>query len=239
LALAQRYPEAFDGIIAGAPGFHFPYIAASMEWPQQLMNELKEYPRPCEMDAITEAATDACDELDGVLDGIISNPAECLKTFNPMDLVGKEIHCWSTGSVMEISKTAGLVVHATWNGISNADGKGVWDGYYPGTNITGRAGFVPGAAATICNADGSCTGNSDQTIGKSWFKLFAAKDPSFDISLMTRDDFLRLSQQSYREFASFLATDDTDLSPFRKVGGKLLSWHGLVCRNNDSLHHCC
>ncbi|KAH7309650.1 Tannase/feruloyl esterase [Stachybotrys elegans] len=228
MALAQRYPEAFDGILAGAPGFHFPRVAAAIEWSQQFMNELNEYPRECEMDAITEAAVETCDGLDGAVDGIISFPTECMQSFNPMDLVGNTIDCWSTGSSMEISRAAGLVVQATWNGIADADGRSVWDGYHPGTNITGKLGFVQAPAVTTCREDGSCTGNLALSIGKSWLRLFAAKDPDFDVSHLTREEFLRLVRQSDREFASFLATDDADLSPFQKSGGKLLSWHGLM-----------
>ncbi|KAH8658785.1 tannase and feruloyl esterase-domain-containing protein [Tricladium varicosporioides] len=53
------------------------------------MNQMKEYPHPCEFAAITAAAIEACDGDDGVVDGIISDPEKC--KFETKTLVGKKI----------------------------------------------------------------------------------------------------------------------------------------------------
>jgi len=50
--LAQRYPDAYDGIMAGAPGIYWPELLASGQWPQQVMKTLDSYPYGCELDTI-------------------------------------------------------------------------------------------------------------------------------------------------------------------------------------------
>jgi hypothetical protein len=81
MMLAQRYPDAYDGIMAGAPGTYWPELLASGQWPQQVMNTLGSYPYGCELDALTAAAIATCDGLDGVVDGIVGEADACLETF--------------------------------------------------------------------------------------------------------------------------------------------------------------
>lgn len=110
MMLAQRYPDAFDGIAASAPAINLPEIFSSYLWPSIVMDELKEYPPACEIDAITAAAVEACDGLDGVLDNVITNPDIC--SFDPLSAVGKTINCTTFGDERPISTAAALAVQA-------------------------------------------------------------------------------------------------------------------------------
>lgn len=67
LMIAQRYPTTFDGILAAAPAINWAQFIVSEYWPQVVMNEMREHPTICELDAITGAAVSACDGLDGVI----------------------------------------------------------------------------------------------------------------------------------------------------------------------------
>jgi len=42
--LAQRYPNAYDGIIASAPGISWDKLIPFMYWPVVKMNEMGEHP---------------------------------------------------------------------------------------------------------------------------------------------------------------------------------------------------
>ena len=229
--MAQRFPDAYDGIAAGAPAIHWTESVPNIHWPQQVMNELRHYPYGCELDAITAAAVSVCDGLDGVRDGVISNPDDCLKTFSPFSVVGTKIQCAQLNNTeVAISKSAAEIASAAWRGITTADGTSVWHGIAPGADLTGNSPSSygqPGIAATTnCTASG-CVG-APNTIGLQWLQLFVEKNPEKDLSNLTRDEFLELVHASRQQYSSIIGTTDPDLTRFRDAGGKLISFHGLV-----------
>src|SRR5579862_1343664 len=75
---AQRYPQDFEGIIAGDPGYDraaesLQLIAAAQATHKDAASFI-----PKEKFAVLhQAALDACDALDGIKDGIINNPLRC------------------------------------------------------------------------------------------------------------------------------------------------------------------
>lgn len=234
MALAQRYPDAYDGIVVGAPGMNLPHIVSNMFWPQQFMAERGAWPPECETDAVVHAAISACDELDGAADGIISEPYACLDAFNPFDHVGTEITCWPKGEKTKISTDAAAVVNATWTGITSSAGKAIWHGFAPGTNLTGRGEMQGAVAGTECSETGECTGRPNP-LGPVWMKLFGAKNPDFEVGNLTRSEYMNLVRLSIEEQSSFFRTDSADLNLFQEAGGKLISWHGLVSKPFSSL----
>ena len=230
---AQRYPTAYDGIAAACPALHIPDILASIQWPQQFMNSIKQYPYPCELDALTAAAISACDALDGLVDGIISGPTTCLHTFDPFSLVGHPIPCPTTNTTLTISHAAASVANATWHGPYSPSGRQLWYGIPIGADLTGSADLIrgqPGIALTNCTTgpNSTCTGTSS-FLSNPYLSLFVAKgDPAFNISNLTHAEFSALIHAGKQQYSSFLATDDADLSAFRDAGGKLVTIHGLA-----------
>ncbi|KAL0937142.1 uncharacterized protein CTRU02_206873 [Colletotrichum truncatum] len=225
LSLAQNYPDAYNGISAAAPGLYAPQLAPTMYWPQQHMNNIKAYPRMCEVDAIVLASVAFCDPKDGITDGLISDLDSC--DFDPFTMVGKVTTC-NNASVV-ISASAASVVRATWDGITSAAGVKLWHGYAPGADVTGQ--IYPlfntaGVVATNCTA-GPCRGASTG-LGADWFQNYLAKDTSFNVTAMTQEEFEKLYQEGIDEFTSTSATANTDLSAFRDAGGKLITFHGLA-----------
>lgn len=59
--LAQTCPTQFNGILATAPAINWAQFVVSEYWPEFVMSQEKDYPRQCELDAITQAAISACD----------------------------------------------------------------------------------------------------------------------------------------------------------------------------------
>jgi feruloyl esterase len=226
---AQRYPDEYDGIMAGAPAVYWSEIETTMFWPQMYMALTNQFPHECELDAIRTLAIDFCDRFDGVQDYVISDPETCLRVFNPFKFVGLKFICAETNSTIRLSKAAAAVSNATWWGPRKATGESVWYGPEIGADLTGHFSLLgqPSVANTVCDINGTCKGQvNDLTMW--WYKNFAAKDPEFDYTKLTHEDFDRLSHLVKEEFASFIETDDPDISDFRDKGGKMITYHGLV-----------
>ncbi|KAI1122962.1 Tannase/feruloyl esterase [Nemania abortiva] len=226
MLLAQRYPDAYDGIAAAAPAIYWNEFVPGTHWPQQVLNMLEHYPYNCEADAITDAAVAACDKLDQVEDGIVSNPEECLARFDPFRLVGMPINCTQTNSTIRITRAAAILVNETWHGPRAVDGTKLWHGLNPGSDITGDASTTmqPGLGATNCTGT-TCTGTPNSL--SQWIQLFIARDPALDVSNLTHHEWESLFYSGQQQYGSFVDSADPDLRSFNKRGGKLLSFHGL------------
>jgi pimeloyl-ACP methyl ester carboxylesterase len=223
MMLAQRYPTLYDGIVAGAPAITWTAFVMGIFWPQLFMNLAGMYPYPCELDAITAAAVSACDGLDGVLDKVISNEYAC--NFDPFSVVGTEFNCSTTNTIKQISHGAAAVANATWSGPHTTDNQLLWYGPRIGSDLTGGPTRFA-AAATTCDANG-CVG-APLIFGVEWITLFIEKNPDFNLSAITPEQYEDIFHAGRQEFSSMVDTDDPDLSRFRDNGGKLLSFHGTV-----------
>ncbi|KAL1966362.1 hypothetical protein VTN77DRAFT_4504 [Rasamsonia byssochlamydoides] len=221
LMLAQRYPTAYDGIVASAPAINWAEFSTAGYYPQLIMALLGEYPLPCELDAITAAAISACDGDDGVTDGLISDPESC--DFDPFTLVGTSINCSDTGSRVHISKVAAIAANASWTGARSSNGSFLWYGVEKGAAFTGSTAWTN----TECSRNGTCIG-APLSLSTDWIRLFVEKDPSFQFANMTREEFDHIFHAAVQQFTSIIGTNDPDLSEFRKSGGKMLTYHGLA-----------
>ncbi|KFY97342.1 hypothetical protein V498_02105 [Pseudogymnoascus sp. VKM F-4517 (FW-2822)] len=225
LMLAQRYPNDYDGIAAAAPAIYWTELFPYIYWPQQVMNELGQYPYNCELDAISAEAILTCDGLDGVTDGIVARPDTCLDVFDPFSMVGKTVECADKdGAEVQISKAAAIVAAATWHGPVDANGKSTYGGIAPGSDLT--SSIMVALARTECTEAG-CVG-SPHIFGPQWLKLFAAKDTEMDLTKLSRDEYNRLVRFASQQFKSIIDTSDPDLTNFRDAGGKLITYHGLI-----------
>jgi feruloyl esterase len=229
LMLAQRYPTAFDGIAASAPAINWGQLGVADYWPQLIMNLLGKYPHPCELESLTAAAVSACDGNDGVIDGIISDPDSC--HFDPYTFAGTTINCDKTGHEMEVTEAAAIVANAAWTGARSSDGSFLWYGLNYDAPLTGPISI----SNTECYDNGTCIA-APFMISTDWIRLFIQKDPTFQFDNMTREDFDHIFHASVQKFTSIIGTNDPDLSEFRKAGGKMLTYHGLVCSTLSQPH---
>jgi pimeloyl-ACP methyl ester carboxylesterase len=215
LMMAQRYPELYDGIVALAPAINWNSMVPSLYWPQQVMNRLGVYPPQCELQAYTKAAIDACDELDGLKDGVITDANAC--TFDPFCKVGQSFDC--DGETLVFTSEGATVARATWTGMIDDSGKKQWYGLNKDADLSGTANTTT-------------TGNSSYgvpfNVADSWPRYFLAKDADFDVTNMTNAQFFDFVHQSRNEYASIIGTSDPDLSRFKARNGKMITWHGLA-----------
>ncbi|KAF1817677.1 tannase and feruloyl esterase [Eremomyces bilateralis CBS 781.70] len=222
LMLAQRYPTAFDGIAASAPGVNWPNFFVANWFPQQVMNEMKQYPHPCELEALTKAAIKACDPNDGLTDGLISDPDSC--HFNPQTLVGTGLNCSATGGPKAISEAAAAVANAAWTGARSSNGSMLWYTLGYEADLT----TMMSIASTMCSEGGMCMPGEHNSLFSSWIQQFVKKDEHFDLSSMSRSDYERVFRASVREYESIIGSNFADLSEFRESGGKIITVHGLA-----------
>jgi feruloyl esterase len=74
---AQRYPDDYDGIVAGAPANNWTHLLANGAWDVKLLLDKEGYIPAGKLPAIQAAALATCDASDGVKDGTIENAGAC------------------------------------------------------------------------------------------------------------------------------------------------------------------
>lgn len=221
MMLAQRYPDAYNGIVAAAPAINWPQFFVAMYWPRFVMDKLGVYPHPCELEIIRDQAVAACDGDDGVIDLLITRPELC--KFDPNTLVGRSFNCTSTGKKWKVSAAAATIAQKVWKGPEKTDKSPLWYGMDPSTALSGGSAL----AHTECTDDGVCTLKTIP-LPIDWVKLFILKDPRANLTALTQTDYENILKDSVEEYSSFLATNNPDLAEFRDKGGKLVSWHRTI-----------
>lgn len=219
--LAQRYPQDFDGIVAYKPAINWAKFFFSNVYAKLTMDTAGEYPEPCELDALSAAAVAACDELDGVKDGIISRPSLC--NFDPRTLTGKAFDCNSTSS--RFSNISTQVAHAAYTGPRSPTGVFRWYGFNKDVSLHAEG---TGPAALECPSTGGKCSAASFHMSDLWLRYFFAKDPSVALKNLTREQSDDLFLTAVNEYESIIGTADPDLSRFKKAGGKMLNWHGMM-----------
>ena len=206
---AQRFPDDFDGIVAGAPAADFTGIGA-----QFIKDVRAQFPDPKNLtpllspetlQAVAAQILDACDTLDGVKDGVMEDPRRC--TVNVSALTGL------TAAQQAALKT----IYAPTRAGSET--------VFPGQPFGGE-GEAAGWPAWISGAApraGQPAGPSLRfAFGTQLFKYLVFNDPAWDY---TRYD-LSTWRADTKKTASFLNATNPDLDAFKSKGHKLLIWHG-------------
>jgi pimeloyl-ACP methyl ester carboxylesterase len=215
--LAQKYPEDYDGILGIAPALYWPSFFFLLNWGHFLMNSLDYFPTQCEFDGYRDAVIEACDILDGVQDGIISDVNGCV--FNFDSLIGRQVSCQN--STVTLTKKGAEIVRRIREGPRTPSGLQLWDGFDYGIDYFG------GMLTQTLTVNGA-TVDSPLVLADSYFKFFIVKNTSIPwSSVRTVEQFLEYYAISYPQYGGIISADDPDLAPFRDSGGKLLTWHGL------------
>ncbi|KAL0932166.1 glycoside hydrolase [Colletotrichum truncatum] len=219
LKVAQQYEDIYDGIMSAAPAINWAEFYINSIWPSFYMEKTQQFPRDCELNEITSLAIHACDELDGVKDGLISDPEACREKFNVFEHVGESFRCSSSNSTLTISQAAASVANASWTGPRFSNGRFMYDGYEIGSDL-------PTIAPTSCSGE-VCTSAGLPNILFAW-QAFVAKDANATLPNITDRTFDTIYRAVKLVFASNLETDEVDLRDFRDAGGKLMTYHGLA-----------
>jgi len=209
---AQRFPEDFDGIIAGAPANNWTPMMAGMVWDEQaLLATPESLIPPAKLAAIQKAALAACDALDGVKDGLIEDPRVC--HFNPDVLLCKPgadtPECLTEPQLIALKK-----IYAGPKDPRN--GKQIYPGMAQGAENV-MAGWNP----LIVSLKPESTLQS--LLGNSYFGQAVNEQPAWDFRKLTFTDDLDFA---YRKNGWMIASTSPDLRSFRDHHGKLIQYHG-------------
>jgi feruloyl esterase len=208
----QRYPKDYDGVIAGAPVYTLTTQTTSV-----VRNQVLSVPGASLTDAqlkrVNEAALAACDEKDGLVDGVVTDPRAC--SFDPASL-----QCGSGPDANCLSAVQVKTIQALYSGRKNASGEVVAYGLTRGSEAA-----WPVYISTRAPADSTAwlNGGAGQGLGGLRAQLFG--NPDFDLKAFDPERDYRTLRAS--RFAAEYEAKDPDISPFINSGGKLLMWHGM------------
>lgn len=208
---AQRYPEDYDGILAGAPANYWTgLLTLAADDTQALTKDPASFIPQDKIKVIADAVNAACDQQDGVKDEILNDPRQC--KFDPASLACKD-GAASTSCLTSAQITA---LKQIYDGVHDSHGKQVFPGYLPGA----EAG--PGGWGLWI------TGPAPQ---KSLMAMFAHgyfgdmvyEKPDWDFKSFSVDAGFKAGQQKTKDA---LDATNPDLKAFRARGGKLILYHG-------------
>ncbi len=214
---AQRFPELFDGIIAGAPvlnqtGTGMLHLLWSAR--ANVGADGKPILSTAKLAAVRERVLAACDRMDGVADGVLPDPRAC--NWQPESMA-----CAAGASPAQCLSPAELgALRRLYDGVSTRDGKPAWNGggLLKGSEYTWSPVFV---------ADGGRHGaiiESPGLVGQLLqFKIFY-DDPGPSATIFDFDFDRDIPRLALTE--NFYNAQNPDLRRFKARGGKLLLYHG-------------
>jgi len=207
---AQRYPEDYDGILAGAPANYWTHLLASALWDAQATTQNPaSYIPTSKIPAIAKAVNESCDAKDGVTDGVLNDPRQC--HFDPMRLLCKEGDsdaCLTQPQVTALKKL--------YEGAHDSKGHEIFPGFLPGgeDGQGGWGGWITGAGP----------GKSLLfAFGGGFFSNMVYDKPDWDYKKANLDEAVAAAD---KKFAHVLNATETNLQPFASRGGKLIIYHG-------------
>lgn len=207
---AQRFPEDYDGIIAGAPANYWTrLIVMGMSSMKATLARPETYISAKKLKAIQGAAVEACDARDGVRDGVIEQPDRCQPDYGRLLCPGAENDNCLTAPQLEALK----VIYA---GPRDSKGARVFPGVSPGGEAEpgGWAAWVTGAAPQQA---------AMFFFGTNFFQNIVYGNPEWDFRTFDVDRDLKAGEE---KAAAALNATDPDLRRFAARGGKLILYHG-------------
>jgi feruloyl esterase len=217
LTEAQRYPDDYDGIIAGDPANSWTrlYTGGHLWIAHALLLNPASYIPSSKVAMLGDAVNQACDALDGVTDGVLNDPRRC--HFDPATLLcknGDAPDCFTAAQVEAVGKI--------YQGPRTDEGEQLFPGIMPG----GEAG--PGGWSRWIT--GTAPGNgAHMTLGFPFLRYVAFEDPNWDFRTFRfnrQEGFDSDVDFVDRKLGPIFDNMNPDLRAFQARGGKLIQYHG-------------
>ncbi len=202
--LASRYPEDYDGIVAGAPALNYLETVTQLIFYSEATHDSGGTSLIGAKHALVhEAILKSCDELDGVKDGVLETPPQCRFDFESLKCGGPDAStCLTDAQVAAFRKIHG--------GLRTEDGQLVFSG--PALGATGSPDW-----------DGWVNTPQGRMIGEEFYRWLVFDDPNWKIGTF---DFDRDYAIARERIAPIINAADPDLSAFTRRGGKLIIYQG-------------
>jgi feruloyl esterase len=205
---AQNFPDDYDGIVAGAPVLNWTHRSIEAMWVALAgLKDAASYIPAEKYPLIHQAAVAACDQGDGLKDGLIGDPPSC--RFDPGTLECKEgdgPQCLTHPQV----EAARKIYHPALN---PRTGEQLSPRFEPGSELGWRV--IAGGPAPFSAAN-------------DYFKYVVFRNPNWDWRTFDLDRDATLADRI--DNGTINATS-TDLKPFTAHGGKLILYHGWTDTN--------
>jgi len=208
---ASRFPDDYDGILAGAPASSATRLIMTLIWVAQAQMATGAAIRPEQVKLLQSEVLAQCDALDGRTDGLVTDPRQC--AFDAMKLAcgtNSSPQCFTPPQLHALKKIHdGPIDHA---------GRQIVFGF----SATGSEGGVP---APFFGWDGSIAKGAQKGPIQSAFPDVLMNLPPQPIARDEEFDF-------NRDPAQVKATLSPEIDPqpnlqrFFARGGKLIMWHG-------------
>jgi feruloyl esterase len=193
---AQRYPEDFDGIIAGALANRHIYMhTAGVARRIHLARNPDETISAELAGVVSDAVMNQCDTLG---EGFLNNPRQCSFDF-------ATLLCGNLASGGQCLTPARLrTVETYYGGLRNSAGELIFSGQALGNRMTAQQGMGENA-------------NVSDTV-----RIWGFQNPEYDWREFDLDRDMPIIDQA----VGFVDSDDPDLRDFEAAGGKLLLYAG-------------
>ena len=252
MVFSQKFPNYYDGIIAGDPVYINEAIHLTEVWGVQAIQAIT--PPPIQMlpggpilypgfpiedqQLFTRAILQACDALDGISDGIIDDLSRCHKKFDPATSVfsdtGQPLQC--TGAKTSACLSPGQIdaVKKINEGPRNSAGEtikaplGASVHPHADNTIVGYpydGGFMApaGIPSRKIGTPTSPPGDLGLGVSRIGYQWLNPLDPDFDaLSFDWDTDVNRLVSES-----PYNSSISLDIEKFTKRGGKIIWYHGI------------
>lgn len=225
LVVAQRWPAAFNGVIAAYPAWNNLSEILDLGYLAQVLSRPGAFPGPAKQALLYDSVMNACDGLDGVKDGVISDPGGC--HFDP-----RTLRCpggADTGpaclSDAQVSAVIAMSSPFTWP-YPVASGETGYPGFPFLSGADMRTPFLGFGTAAPANPMPVTSGYGMQYWAQ-WVKYFLTRDPGYDsLAVDPRHPGKWLGRISY--LSAVEDRNNADLGPFARAGGKLILLHGAA-----------
>jgi feruloyl esterase len=199
---AQRYPDDFDGIVAGSPSLNATGRAAFSIWAaQNLRKEPASYIPATKYPAIHKAAIDACDAIDGVTDGVIENPERCAFDPKVLECTGAESDGCLTPAQVDAARSM----------------------YRPLIDAQTKEEIAPGLADGSELGWATYGGPQPFGLGVQMFQYLVFNDPAWDYKTLNFGPHMATMRKAE---AGVINASDPNLAAFFARGAKLIQYHG-------------
>jgi tannase/feruloyl esterase len=226
LTMAQRFPGDYDGILSGVPVINWVGLqsAGTRVGVAQLGSG---WIGPRKVKFVHDAVLAACDPLDGLADGIVSNYEGCKRSFDVSKLAcapGEATECLSEAQLNTVKAMYAPFEFrfALANEVRSYPGWGLGGEAAQGTGpVGGWISWQTGTAAPTL-PPGPASSRA-WLYGSGAVQFFFARDPNYDVAKFDPAKFADRMQQ----ISALMDSTSPDLEAFSARGSKLIVYENM------------